>query len=107
MHPIVPEASGVESMLSLAVDLKPLLALYAKLNGLDTSVVSRLFSKWQADMPAITDDDWEEGVQQYLPLVISARDRFTQLRLLHWAYYSPERLAKIYPNRSPLCTKCE
>lgn len=104
--PITLEANGLEQMLTLEEDLKPLSALYAELIGLDTSAVSRLFSRWQTDIPTLADDDWEEGIKQYLPLMISARDRFTKLRFLHRVYYSPERLAKIYPDRSVICPKC-
>lgn len=56
------EANGVERMLGLAEDLKPLSALYSEFCGLDTSKVSRLFSKWQADILELADDDWKEGI---------------------------------------------
>lgn len=38
--------------------------------------------------------------------MISARDRFIQLKFLHRAYFSPQRLARIYLNSSPVCLKC-
>lgn len=44
---------------------------------------SRLFNKWKLEVPSLTDDDWEEGIQQYIPLMISARDRYIQLKFLH------------------------
>lgn len=81
-------------------------ALYSILAGLDTSKVLRLFSAWQSDIPALTDDDCEEGIQQYIPLMISVRDRLVQLKFLHRGYYSPERLARIYPDISPACHRC-
>lgn len=37
--------------------------------------------------------------------MISARDRF-QLKFLHRAYYTPSRLAAIYPERSSSCPGC-
>lgn len=98
-QPITLEVSSVESIKQLSV-------LYAEFKVLNTSVVTRLFLKWQADIPRLADDDWEGGIQQYLPLMTSVRDRFTQLRFIHHAYYSPECLAEIYPYRSPLCPKC-
>lgn len=67
----------------MSEEIKPLFALYSVLAGLDASKISQLFSVWQADIPTLA-DDWEEGIQQYLPLMISARDRFTQLNFLHW-----------------------
>lgn len=104
--PIMLETTRVEHKLGLAEDIKPLLALYSNFVGLDTSRVSRLFSKWQTDVPALADDDWEEGIQKCLPLMISGRDRFTQLKFIHRAYYTPEQLAKMYPTKSPICPKC-
>lgn len=38
--------------------------------------------------------------------MISARDRFIQLKFLHQAYYTPCRLAAIYQERSPSCPRC-
>lgn len=38
--------------------------------------------------------------------MISVRDRFTQLKFIHRAYYSLERLARMYPARSSFCPKC-
>lgn len=63
----------------MSEETKPLSTLYSVLAELDTSKVSQLFSVWQADIPTLANDDWEEGIQQYLPLVISARDRFTPI----------------------------
>lgn len=65
-------------------------ALYFTLAGLDTSGVSRLLSVWQSDIPMLADDYWEEGIQQYIPLMISARVRLTQLKFIHRVYYSPD-----------------
>lgn len=38
--------------------------------------------------------------------MISARDHFIQLKFIHRAYYTPVRLAKMYPGTSPLCNRC-
>lgn len=99
------QLSDLENMLQ-DLDGGTLSNIYNKLVVLDTSKVSRLYTTWQKDIPDLTDDDWEEGIQQYLPLMISARDRYTQLKFLHRAYYSPARLARINPGRSAVCTRC-
>lgn len=39
-------------------------------------------------------------------MMISARDRFIQIKFLHRAYFSPQCLARIYPDNSPACPKC-
>lgn len=85
---------------------KTLSTLYNLLAVLDTSKVPQLFELWQKDIPELADNDWEEGIQQYLPLLIFARDRFIQLKFLHRAYYSPACLARKYPDRTANCPKC-
>lgn len=40
------------------------------------------------------------------PLMKSARDRYSQLKFLHRAYYTPQKLSKIYPAQSDRCPKC-
>lgn len=87
-------------------ECKPFSALYSLLVGLDTPKVSQLLSAWQSDIPALADDDWEDGIQQYISLMISSREKFTQVTFLHRVYYSPERLSRIYPNRRPACHRC-
>lgn len=47
------------------------------------------------------------ALQQYIPTVISARDGFIQLKFIHRAYYTPQRLAWIYPAHSEMCPKCQ
>lgn len=81
-------------------------SLYLRVSLGTDSQGSRLFNKWKLDVPSLMDDDWEEGIQQYIPLMISARDRYIQLKFLHQAYYTPQRLAKIYPSYPDRCPKC-
>lgn len=100
------EANDVESLLRTSEMGGILSALYSILARLDTSKVSQLFSVWQSDILTLADSNWEEGIQQYIPLMVSTRDRLTQLKFIHRMYYSPDRLAKIYPDRRPTCHRC-
>lgn len=52
-QPVGLMTNGIERLLALAEDLKPLLAIYSEFVSLDTSKVSQLFSKWQADVPTL------------------------------------------------------
>lgn len=104
--PVTLTTRRAEYTLGLKEGIKPLSTLYSDFVGLDTFKVTKLFYVWQTDVPALA-DDWEEGIQQYLPLMISARDRYIQLKFMHRAHYTPECLAKIYPTRSSICPKCE
>lgn len=97
-HPIKLELHNVEGLLGSSDGDTPLSALYSVLAGLDTSKVSQLLS--------VTDGDWEEGLQPYLPLMISTRNRFIKLKFLHWAYCSPVRLSRFYTSREAICPKC-
>lgn len=36
---------------------------------------SRAFSAWQRDLPALTEEDWSKGLQQFISLMIAAKDR--------------------------------
>lgn len=80
------DMSVMESELRSPDAVKTLSTLYNILAALDTSGVSRLFDLWQSDILELTSDDWEEGIQQYLPLLVSAKDRFIQLKFIHRAY---------------------
>lgn len=81
-------------------------SLYLRVSLETDSQGTRLFKKWKLDVPSLTDDDWEEGIEQYIPLMKSARDRYIQLKLFHQAFYTPQRLAKIYSSYSDRCPKC-
>lgn len=59
-----------------------------------------MYAKWKEDLPGLADDDWEEGIQQYISLMVSAKDRYIQLKFLHRAYYTLQRLSRIYPTNS-------
>lgn len=41
----------------------------------------------------------------FIPSMIAAKDRFIQLKFLHRAYYTPQRLARILPHRDPMCPR--
>lgn len=82
-------------------------SLYLRISSRDTDRNTQLFQSWQGDIPTLDSDDWDEGVQQYISLMISAgTDTYIQLTFLHKAYYTPQRLARIYPTQSNRCPKC-
>lgn len=90
--------SDLETELRSSESSRTLSTMYNMLAVLDTSKVSQLFTCWQCKIPELA-DDWEEGIQQYLTLLILSRNRSTQLKFLHRAYYSPLWLARIYPDQ--------
>lgn len=101
------QSNGVETFLiSRNVD-RILSSLYLRILSEEPTGGTKLYDKWKADLPALAADDWEEGIQQYIPLMVSARDRYIQLKFLHRAYYTPQRLSRIYPTQSDRCPKCK
>lgn len=96
---------AVHSVESLLID-HPLSSIYLRLTCKAAGSTTRLFEAWQRDIPALTEEDWTEGLQQCIPLMISARDRFVQLKFIHRVYYTPARLSRIYSEVTDTCPKC-
>lgn len=67
---VVLEMSAVKRELNSPDGVRTLSTIYNILATFDTSRVSQLFDLRQRDIPGLADDDWEEGIQQYLSLVI-------------------------------------
>lgn len=104
---VTVQSHGVEKLLiSKNVD-RTLPSLYFAIAGVGSDKGGRLYIKWRGDIPDLAEDDWEEGIQQYIPLMISARDRYIQLKFLPRAYYTPQKLSNIYPTQSDRCPKCK
>lgn len=96
----------VEPLLTATNIDRILSSIYFRLTCRDTSKMLRLFTKWQQDIPALTEEDWAEELQICIPLMISATDRFVQLKFLHRVYYTPHILSIIYPGMEDTCSKC-
>lgn len=80
----------------------PLSLLYSQMSSLDVLSLSEMIIR-----PAFA--VW--GRFGGLPVTIcstriSARDQFLQPKLIHCVYYTPQRLAIIYPNMSHMCLRC-
>lgn len=80
-------------------------SLYIRILSEEQTGGTGLYEKWKADIPALAPDDWEECIQQYIPLMVPERDRYVQLKFLH-RVYTPQRLSRIYPTQSDRCPKC-
>lgn len=88
-EPIALDTHSVESLLRARNIDRPLSSIYLKLTLGDDVKITQLYQRWHEDIPALTREDWGERVPQYLPLMISARDRLVQLKCLHRVYYTP------------------
>lgn len=104
--PLTLQTDAVERLLIAKVMDKPLSSLYFYLSIAHMTSLTKVFNKWKTDIPELTDDSWEDIVFDYTTKMISARDRFIQIKFLHRAYYTPVRLASIYPGTNTLCSRC-
>lgn len=103
---ITLRSHGVERLLISKHLDRTLSSIYNQILTDEQTGEMGLYDKWRGDVPDLAPDDWEEGIQQYIPLMISARDRFIQLKFIHRVYYTPQRLARIYPTQTDRCPKC-
>lgn len=104
--PITLNSDSIERLLTSELLLKPLSTIYMYLTVAYDTDTSHVLAKWREDIPNLDEDIWEECVSTFISSMIASRDRFVQLKFLHRAYYTPQRLASINPSLSPLCTRC-
>lgn len=98
--------SSLESLLSSEELTKPLSVSYKEFFKNTPQAVVRCREKWVAEIPDVQGEDWDEVWAQPFKHLVSARDRLIQLKFLHRSYYTPARLAKIFPNASAECWRC-
>lgn len=67
-------------------------SIYLRITCRDSDRDPLLFRSWKENIPTLSEEEWDQGIQQYISAVISSRDRFI--------------LARIYPMLSEMCPKC-
>lgn len=70
-----------------------------------TNKLERTFGKWQVDTPGLTEEDWEGCLSSFVTNLISARDRFLQVKFLHRVYFTPKRIT-MNPAVPVSCPRC-
>lgn len=60
-----------------------------------------------ADIPTLDRESCEESFEESFKLVMSSRDKLIQAKFFHRTYPTPQRLHRIYPERSPDCPRCK
>lgn len=66
---------SVEQLLTACNIDRTLSSIYFRLTCAGSNGVDRAFTAWQRDIPSLTEEDWSESLQQYIPLMIAAKDR--------------------------------
>lgn len=105
-EPVVLESDSIERPLTSDVIWQPLSSLYLYLTVVYDTKPTRSIKKWREHIPTLSEEVWEDWATSYLPSMIAAKDRFTQLKFLYRAYYTPQRLSRTYPKVNPGCTRC-
>lgn len=100
------ESDPVESLLIAKVIDKPLSSLYFCLSIAPTNKLDRTFAKWQVDIPDLTEEEWEDCLSSFVTNMISAWNRFLQIKFLHRAYFTPKRLMVMNPAVPVSCPRC-
>lgn len=63
--------------------------------------MTQLCWTWQNDIPGLVAEEWEEDIQQFIPMMFSARDGLIQLKFLYRANYTPQKLLCTLGSTSP------
>lgn len=96
-EPLTLESDSIERLLISNVMGKLLSYLYLYLTVAYGTKLTRSWDKWRADTPSLGEEEWKECLSTYIASMIAAKDRFAQFKFLHRAYYTPQKLAHIYP----------
>lgn len=99
-------SDAVKELLAQETLPKPLSALNFNLIRKDSLKMDVLWSRWGADIPTLDRESYEESFAESFKLVISSRDKLIQAKFFHRTYLTPQRLHRIYPERSPECPRC-
>lgn len=105
--PVSLKTDPIDGILAQETLKKTLSTLYLSLLESDSPKMNAHWGKWQADIPGLDRETWEECFEDGSKLVISSRDKLLQTKFMHRVYYTPQRLHQIYPDRSPNCPRCQ
>lgn len=88
--PIMLTSDPIERLLASRLLDKPLSSLYLCLSMAYTTKLDRRYQKWRVDISDLTEDEWEDCfcLGSYVTIMISARNRFIQLKFLHRIYFT-------------------
>lgn len=97
----------LESLLR-AKDLPKALSIIYKELFTDTiTVLASCHAAWLSDFPQLDNDDWDDAWIASFARLVSAHDHLIQFMFLHRIYYTPAKLARIFPAHSSNCWRCD
>ncbi len=106
--PTSPPNSLIDQFLTLNPRKKGLIRItYKQIYTLSPNQLISLRAAWGQDLGApLSDEQWEEILNNVHSSPICARYSLLQCKILHRAYLTNAKLAKIYPDRADTCNRC-
>lgn len=95
--------SALETLLKEENLAKPFSTVYKSLFKKTLQGVARYRERWEREIPDI---HWEDMWDHPFKHLVAARDCLIQFKFLHRIYFTPARLARIYPSSSSQCWRC-
>lgn len=81
---------------------------YANIMSTYSPSVSHIREQWENDMGvSLSDEEWEMALTRVHSSSICSRHALIQFKVLHRLHFSKAKLARIFPNKSPICDKCK
>ena len=103
-----PPESAIDIFLTLDPNQKRLISvLYDQIGSLSPDPMVPLKELWEGDLNSnISDNQWSDILDLVHTSSICARHGLLQCKVLHRAHFTNAKLAKIFPDRSDACNRC-
>lgn len=62
--------------------------------------------RWETEVSDIQGEEWDDMWDHSFQHLVAGRDRLIHFKFLHKIYYTPARLATMYPNVPAECWRC-
>lgn len=98
--------SGLERTLRSECAQKPTFHVYAHLVFVSLTPLEGLWCRWQRNIHALDNEDWDDIWDFPFRPLVSVRDHLVQFKIVHRAYYTPHRLHKMNAEHSSECWRC-
>lgn len=70
------------------------------------AITHQLKTRWESDLGALTDEEWEEALANCKIVSPKLSDRLSHLYMLHRSYLTPHRISKYKHEHNPNCPNC-
>lgn len=82
--------------------------IYGTLTNMNPQLTASIRTLWEEDLGThLSDDLWKAVFEQVHSFSSCSRYDLIQFKIVHRAYFTKAKLAKIYPNTNPTCDCCK